>query len=155
MNNAVFGKTMENVRARVDYKFTTTKKSFKKWVSTPRYKGHTIYHENLVGVSMTKASAKLFKPVYAGFSILDNSKLVMYQFHYDYMKQKYGNKSKLMFTDTDPLCYEIETEDFYKDMQENKEHFDLSSYGKNHFLYDTENAKKIQGADGFVRGDEG
>src|SRR6266853_1024656 len=64
---------------------------------------------------------KYDKPVYLGTCILDISKLLMYEFHYDIIKQKYGDKAKLLFTDTDSLCYEIETEDVYADMHEMKD----------------------------------
>jgi hypothetical protein len=72
-------------------------------------------------------------------SVLDLSKLHMYKFHYDYIKEKYGNKARLLFTDTDSLTYHIETDDLYNDFQQNKELFDLSNYSKNHFCYDESN----------------
>jgi hypothetical protein len=68
----------------------------------------------------------MYKPKYVGQGILDISKTRMYQFHYDYIIKKYGGKAKLVFTDTDSLCYEIETDDFYRDMVDNKEKFDMS-----------------------------
>ncbi len=69
---------------------------------------------------------KLNKPIYVGFSILDLSKILMYDFHYKFIKNKYGDNAKLLFTDTDSLCYEVQTKYFYKDMYDNKELFDLS-----------------------------
>ena len=73
-----------------------------------------------------KEKLKLDKPVYLGFSILDLSKWLMNDFHYSFIKNKYGNDAQLLFTDTDSLCYEIKTEDFYKDMYDNKDLFDSS-----------------------------
>ena len=116
MNNAVFGKTMENVRNRVNVKLVTNKKSLNKLVKKSNYVRVNEFHENLVAVHMEKTTIKLFKPIYLGMSILDLSKTLMYKFHYDYVKPKWGDKSELLFTDTDSLCYEIQTDDVYKDI---------------------------------------
>ena len=82
---------------------------------------------------MKKTSLIFNKPVYLGMCILDLSKTIMYDFHYNYIKKKYGYKVKLLFTDTHSLMYEIETEDFYKDISEDvKDRFDTSDYPSNH-----------------------
>jgi hypothetical protein len=82
---------------------------------------------------MYKTTVKLCKPIYLGMSILDLSKKLMYNFHYDYMKPKYGDKCELLFTDTDSLCYEIATKDFYKDISKDiPKWFDTSNYDKDH-----------------------
>ncbi len=133
MNNSVFGTTMENVRNRINIKLVTNEKALNKLVKKSNYKGVNIFHENLVAVHMEKATVKLYKPIYLGMSILDLSKTLMYKFHYDYMKPKYSNKLNLLFTDTDSLCYEIETEDFYKDIAgDTHKWYDTSNYDKNH-----------------------
>jgi hypothetical protein len=93
---------------------------------------------------MSKTHVTLNKPIYLGFAILEYSKLLMQRFHYDYTKPKFGNKSKLLFTDTNSFCINIETEDVYKDMRENPELFDFSNYPTNHPNYSTAN-KKIVG----------
>ena len=90
---------------------------------------------------MKKTNLKLLKPVYCGFTILDNSRLLMYDFHYNFIKDKYGNKAKLLFTDTDSLCYEIQTEDVYKDMKANSDLFDFSNFSNEY--YDETNKKVI------------
>ena len=126
MNNSVFGKTMENLRKRRNIKLTSDCAMFKKYVAKPSFLSGVIFNDDLVAVEYVKEKLKLCKPIYVGFSILDLSKTLMYDFHYGFIKNKYGEKAKLLFTDTDSLCYEIQTEDFYKDMYEYKELFDLS-----------------------------
>ena len=133
MNNSVFGKTMENIRNRVVVKLVNTKEKLRKLVSKPNFKNRKILEENLVSVLMKKTSLTMDKPVYLGMCILDLSKIIMYDFHYNYIKQKYGNNAKLLFTDTDSLMYEIQTEDFYKDISGDvKDRFDTSNYPENH-----------------------
>ena len=133
MNNSVFGKTMENIRNRVDIRLVTRESQAKKLTCKPNYQHHTIFCENLTAVHMKKVSLKFNKPVYLGMSILDLSKTLMYDFHYNYIKPKYGENAKLLFTDTDSLAYEIETEDFYRDISSDvKSKFDTSNYPKDH-----------------------
>ena len=134
MNNSVFGKTMENIRNRVDVKLVNTKEKLRKLVAKPNLKSPPkIFNENLVSVHMRKTSLLMNKPIYLGMCILDLSKIIMYDFHYNYIKSKYADKAKLLFTDTDSLMYEIETEDFYKDISGDvKDRFDTSDYPENH-----------------------
>ena len=133
MNNSVFGKTMENIRNRVNVKLVNTEERLKKLSAKPNYKSCKIFNENLISVHMKKTSLTMNKPVYLGMCILDLSKTIMYDFHYNYIKPKYGAKAKLLFTDTDSLMYEIETEDFYKDISGDvKDRFDTSNYPENH-----------------------
>ena len=133
MNNSVFGKTMENIRNRVNVKLVNTQERLKKLSAKPNYKSCKIFNENLISVHMKKTSLTMNKPVYLGMCILDLSKTIMYDFHYNYIKPKYGAKAKLLFTDTDSFMYEIETEDFYKDISKDvKDRFDTSDYPENH-----------------------
>ena len=133
MNDSVFGKTMENIRNRVNVKLVNTEEKLKKLVAKPNFRSLKIFSENLVSVHMKKTSLTMNKPVYLGMCILDLSKTIMYDFHYNYIKPKYGDKAKLLFTDTDSLMYEIETEDFYKDISGDvKDRFDTSDYPENH-----------------------
>ena len=133
MNNSVFGKTMENIRNRIDVRLVTEEKQLEKLVKKPNFDRINIFTEDLVAVHMKKTTIKLHKPIYLGMSILDLSKTLMYGFHYDYIKPKYGNNASLLFTDTDSLCYEIKTKDFYKDISDDvTEWFDTSNYEKNH-----------------------
>ena len=133
MNNSVFGKTMENIRNRVNVKLVNTEEKLRKLVAKPNFKGRKIFSENLVSVHMKKTSLTMNKPVYLGMCILDLSKTIMYDFYYNYIKHKYGDKAILLFSDTDSLMCEIETEDFYKDISGDvKDRFDTSDYPENH-----------------------
>ena len=111
MNNAVFGKTMENIRKHRDIKLVTTDKRRIKLVSEPNC--HTINYilEDLSIIEINK-TVKLNKPIYLGLSILEISKLLMNEFWYDYIKPKYGDNVKLCYMDTDSFIMNIKTEDF-------------------------------------------
>ena len=133
MNNSVFGKTMENIRNRVNVKLVNTEEKLRKLVAKPNFKSRKIFNENLVSVHMKQTSLTMVKPVYLGMCILDLSKTIMFDFHYNYIKSKYGDKAQLLFSDTDSLMCEIETEDFYKDISGDvKDRFDTSDYPENH-----------------------
>ena len=133
MNNAVFGKTMENIRNRVDVRLVNDKKQAEKLSAKPNFKHPNIFSEDLVAIHMKKTKLGFDKPVYLGMCILDLSKTLMYDFHYNYIKKKYGDKAKLLLTDTDSLMYEIQTKDFYKDINGNvKDRFDTSGYPSDH-----------------------
>ena len=103
-----------------------------------------IFHENLVAVNMKKERLKLDKPSYVGMCILDLSKVLMYDFHYNFIKEKYGDLVKLLFTDTDSLCYHIETDDVYEDFYRFKDLFDNSDYKKSSKFFFDENKKVIR-----------
>ena len=120
MDNAVYGKTMEKLRNRIDVKLLSTKRDYLKWASRPSYTSCKIYDNDLVVIRKNKGILKLNKPAYIGMCILELSKALMYQFHYGYIKNKYGNKSRLLLTDTDSLMYEVKTEDVYEDFRGDK-----------------------------------
>ena len=143
MNNSVFGKTMENIRKRVDVRLVTDDKKLLKMASKPTFVCSKIFNENLVAVHKIKETITLNRPAYVGMCILDLSKTLMYDFHYNYIKQKYGEKAKLLFTDTDSLTYEIESEDVYQDFWNDKDRFDNSDYPENSSYFDKTNKKVI------------
>ena len=143
MNNSVFGKTMENKRKRSDIQLVNNEARMKKLVSKPSFKSFRIFNEDLAGVHMLKTNLVLDKPIYVGAAVLDLSKILMYEFHYNYVVSKYGANAKLLFTDTDSLCYEIQTGDVYKDMFVDRYLYDTSDYDVTHYLYSTENKKVI------------
>ena len=115
MNNSVFGKTMEIFRKRVDVRLVTNEKKLDKLTSKPTFVSSKIFNENLMAVHKVKETLTLNRPAYVGMCILDLSKTLMYDFHYNYIKKKYNNRARLLYTDTDSLTYEIEAEDVYKD----------------------------------------
>ena len=130
MNNSVFGKTMEDIRKHRDIKLVNNEEAYLKAVMCPNFKSGTLFGPNLMGCEMGKVKVVMNKPVYLGQAILDLSKIVMYEFHYDYMKRKYAeDKLTLCYMDTDSLIYDIETDDFYKDIADDVEsRFDTSGY---------------------------
>ena len=129
MNNAVFGKTMENVRKHRDIKLVKTDHRRNKLVSEPNYHTVKLTDDNLAIIEIRKVKVKMNKPIYLGLCILEISKIIMYEFWYDYVKNKYGNKARLCYTDTDSFVINIKTNDFYKDIsQDVNERFDTSNY---------------------------
>ena len=129
MNNSVFGKTMENIRKHRDIKLVTTDKKRSKLVSEPNYHTINLISENLSIIEMKITKVKMNKPIYLGLSILQISKILMYEFWYDYMKPKYGNKVKLCYTDMDTFIINIKTNYFYEDISDDVEcKFDTSNY---------------------------
>ena len=114
MNNSVYGKICENLRKRVDVRLVTDQNKLPKLASKPTYVNSKICTEDLVTVHKIKETLKLDGPAYVGMCILDLSKTLMYDFHYNYIKKRYNNKAKLLFIDTDSLCYEIETRIFMR-----------------------------------------
>ena len=132
MNNAVFGKTMENVRKHRDIKLLTTDKRRNQLVSEPNYHTTKCFPEKLLAIEMKKTKVKMNKPVYLGLSILEISKILMYEFWYGSIKPKYGDNVKLCYMDTDSFIMHIKTEDFYKDIANDvKKRFDTSNYEVN------------------------
>ena len=132
MNNAVFEKTMENIRKHGNIKLVTNREAYIKAVTKPNFKSGVRFSSNLMGCEMGKIKVVMSKPVYLRQTILDLSKIVMYEFHYDYMKQKYPEGLTLCYMDTDSLIYDIETDDFYKDIAEGvKDRFATSGYNPN------------------------
>jgi len=142
MNNSVYGKTMENVRNRINFRLISSEEQALNILN--QKKKFTIFNENCVGVHLLKREVKLNKPIWVGQTVLDQSKILMYEFHYKFMLPKIGKENlDLLFTDTDSLCYHIKNINPYSIISSNKELFDLSDYPKDHSLYDETNKKVI------------
>ena len=128
MNNNVFGTTMENISNHNNMKLVTREK-YAKYVMKLDFKNGYSFSKEFFDVEMVKTVIKTNKPVYFGQVILDLSKTLIYEFQYDYMQPRHGSKVKLCYMDTDSFVYEIETEDFYKNIAKDEEtKFDTSGY---------------------------
>ena len=144
MNNAVFGKTMKNVRKHRDIKLVTAAKRRNQLVSEPNYRTTKWFSEKLLAIEIKKTKVKMNKPVYLGLSILEISKTLMYEFWYDYLKPKYGDSVKLCYMDFDSFIVHIKTKYFYKDIANDVEkRFDASNYEVNRPLPTKKNKKVI------------
>jgi hypothetical protein len=142
MNNSVYGKTMENVRNRINFKLVCNEKQASSYHNT--LKRYTIFDDNCVGIHLLRKEVILNKPIFIGQNVLDQSKFLMYDFHYNFMLKKFERKNiNLLMTDTDSLCYQIKNQNPYDIIDKNKDLFDLSAYPKNHKLYDPINKKVI------------
>ena len=144
---------MENIRKHRNIKLVTTEEKYLRTVMKPTFKSGVLFGENLMACKMGKIKVVMKKPVYLGEAILDLSKIVMYEFHYDYMVPKYGlEKLKLCYMDTDSLVYDIKTEDFYEDIADDvPARFDTSGYCPNRPLPVGLNKKVI----GFMKDELG
>ena len=116
MNNSVFGKTMENIRKHRDINLVMNEEAYLKRVMKSNLKSVIIFSENLMGCEMGKIRVIMNKPTCLGQAILNLSKIIMYKFHFDYMKPKYGANLRLCYMNTDTLVYDINTDDFYEDV---------------------------------------
>ena len=134
MNNSVFGKTIENIRKRQNVFLVDNRAKALKLTCRPNFERATIFDRNLVAIHLKKTEVYFNKPVYVGQAILDLSKLLMFDFNYNYIQKKYSyKKAKLLFTDTDSLMYELNTEDFYDDISSDiRDKFDTSEYPQDH-----------------------
>lgn len=138
LNNAIFGKTIENKRKQANVKLVTkwrdtNNKTNKhlcadKLITRPNLKSVSIFSENLIAVELNHDKIMLDRPIYIGFTVLEYSKQHLYQFHYDFIKDKYKDDAKLCYTDTDSLLYLIYTDDFYRDMLDEINKFDTSNF---------------------------
>ena len=138
LNNAFFGKTMESVRKRINIVLIRKQQQQKFQISKPGFKRFEIFGDDLVGVELIKPVVKLNKPVYVGATVLELSKLTMFEFWYNVIKPRFPSCT-LCFTDTDSLLIDVPTSDLYADIIDIKEHLDLSNYPESHKLYDPSN----------------
>ena len=139
--NCIYGKSMENIRKRISVKLINNSKDYLRCVSKTNFISQKMFDKNFIAVHQIKSVLTLNKPIYVGFSILELSKLLMYKFHYDYVCNKYD--AKLLFTYTENLVYEINSEDVYKQRFKDRELFDFSGYPIDSKYYDSTNKKVL------------
>ena len=138
LSNCIYGKSIENQRKRINVKLVNDKKAYQKIVNKPNFVSQKIIDKKFVTVHCSKKVLTLNKPIYVGFFILELSKLLMNQFHYDYVLKTFNNV-KLLFTDTDSLVYEIKDGNIYDQCYKDKELFDFSGYSKDSIYFDNTN----------------
>ncbi|XP_058029287.1 uncharacterized protein LOC131193286 [Ahaetulla prasina] len=145
MNNSVFGKTMENLRKRVNVKLVRAneEKELRSLIASPAFAQANIFDDNLIAIQVHKSRLLLNQPICVGMSILDLSKYLMYDFYYNEMKVQYRERCQLLYTDTDSLLLEIQTKDVYEDMITKADLYDTSDYPKDHFLHSITNKKVL------------
>ena len=142
--NCIFGKSIENVRKRITVTLISDKKVYQRCVNRPNLVSQKILDKNFVAVHCKKTVLTLNRPIYVGFSILELSKLIMYQFHYDDVMKTFKN-GKLLFTDTDSLVYEIKGGgNVYDQCFKDKYLFDFSGYPKDSVYYCDLNKKYLE-----------
>ena len=145
MNNSVFGKTMENIRYRINATLVGTddETKLRSLIAKPQFRRTTIFPTcDLAMIEMYNVKHTFNKPIYCGLTVLDVSKTLMYDFFYNHVQQKYPDVS-LIYTDTDSLLLEIATDDLYKDMTSDRDMYDFSNYPVSHELYSVKNKKVI------------
>ena len=125
---SVYGKKMENVRKRINVRLVNHKKDFLKYTSRPTHITHKIFAKNYAVIHEIKPVLTFNKPIYVEFIVLELSKWLMYDFHYNFIKKHFD--AELLFTDTDSLTYEIKSEDVYEELFKHKHLFDFSNYPK-------------------------
>lgn len=135
MSNAIYGKTLENVRERVDIKLRNMwlgRYGVKNLIVKPNFKKRVIFNENLIAIEMLRTNICISKPIIVGVCVLEISKLCMYDFHYNFILKKFDyEKCKLQYTDTDSFIYNIQCDDIYAFLKENANRFDTSDYSTN------------------------
>ena len=132
---------IENLRNRTNVELVHREERFIKLMSKLNVESFQRFSEDLVAVKMLQSKLVLKRPIYAGMVILDHAKLLMYDFYYNVLKKKYGDKADLLFTDTDSLCISVNTQDVYKDMADMHDEFDCPDYPEYHFLHNKKNRK--------------
>ena len=139
--NCVYGKSMENIRKRINVKLINDSKEYLKCVSRLNFISQKIFDKNFIAVHQIKTVLILNKPIYVRFCILELSKLLMHKFHYDYVCNTFN--ARLLFTNTDSLVYEIKSDNVYEQCFKDKDLFDFSGYLVNSKYYDNSNKKVL------------
>lgn len=151
MNNAVYGKTMENIDKRKDVRIVCEwenrgrKFGARSLIAKPNFHSFSIFNDNMAAIEMSRVKCFYNKPIYIGFVVLEESKRKMYDFHYNYMKPKYNKKVEIAYMDTDSYFYSISTDNFYLDIKNDiNQYYDTSDYPQNNvYGFPLVNKKRI------------
>ena len=130
-NNALFRKTIENLRNRINFEVVTSRKILLKRIAKPKYKRTKMFRKNLVGIHMTKPLFVEYRPIQVGFANLNLSKYLICDFHYNTWMHKFPN-STLLFSDTASLACEVVAHNLYTGIEEIKDEFDFSEFPEDH-----------------------
>ena len=141
MINSVYSKTIENLRKRINVRLVNNGKDSLKYSSRTTHITHKIFDKNYAAIHEIQPFLTLNKPVYVGFTVLELSKWLMYDFHFNFIKKHFD--AELLFTDTDHLTYEVKLEDFYEEVFKHKHLFDFSNYPEDPKFFDETNKKVI------------
>ena len=141
MIHSVYGKTMENLRKRINMRLVNNEKDFLKYTSRLTYVTHKLFDKDYAAIHEIKPVLVLNKPIYVGFTVLDLSKWKMYDFHYNFIKKNFN--AELLFTETDSLAYEIKSENVYEEFYDWKDLFYFSNFSKDLRFYDDTNKRVI------------
>ena len=140
MINSIYGKTIENLRKRIIVRLVNNEKDFLKYTSRPTYVTHKLVDEVYAAIHEIKPVLVPNNPIYVGFTVLELSKWMIYDF-YNFIKKNFN--AKLLLTDTDSLTYEIKSESVYEDFFKWKGLFDFTNYSKDSKFFDNTNKKVI------------
>ena len=132
---------MENLRKIINVRLVNNNKDFLKHTSRPTYVTHKIFGKNYAAIHEIKPVLILNKPIYVGFTVLELSKWLMYDFHYNFIKKNFN--AELLFTDTDSLTYKMKSENVYEEFFKRKNLFDFSNYSKDSKFFNIINMKFI------------
>ena len=139
--NSVYGKTMANLRKRINVRLVTNAEDFLKYTSKPTYITHEIFSKNYAAIHEIKPVLMLNKPIYVGLTVLELSKWLMYDFHYNFIKKNFN--AELLFNDTNSLTYQIKSEDVYQEFFKWKDLFEFSKYPKDLKFFNETNKNVI------------
>lgn len=150
LNNAVYGKTMENLRLRTDIKMindweTRGTRNARNFIAQPSFKKCTIFAEDLAAIELHKTSIRMDKPILIGMCVLELSKVLMYNFLYKHLKPKYGDNIQVVYTDTDSFILEIKTPNVYADIRDEPDMFDTWDYPEDNIYDIKRHNKKVPG----------
>ena len=132
---------MENLRKRTNVRLVNSEDNFLKYTSRPTYVTHKLFDKGFAAIHEIKPVLMLNKPIYVGFTVFDLSKWNIYEFHYNFIKKNFD--AELLFTDTDSLTNEIESENVYEEFFKWKDLFHFSNYLKDSKFFDGTNKKVI------------